>query len=149
MAADNVQHGSVKPTSAPVSAPLTEEQKRVRFAEIRKRLSTSRISVTKIPPGKTPYWARKNDEGELSRLEYTGFVIVHDDPKNPQWEAAGRQPDGTYVIGDVILMEIDTDVYQYLEEMNREKSKNLIKSASQQFQEEAEKAQVPVFARSK
>lgn len=150
MAINNVEHKQVvQPLSAPPSAPLSEEDKAKRFAELRERLKVSRIAVTLHPVGKYPYWARKNDEGELSRLEYMGFNIVHDDPKSPRWRTSGLQLDGTYVVGDVILMEIDEDLYEALQMLNAEKSAELVKSASDQFMAEAVKSQVPVFTRSK
>jgi len=161
MAADIQQHGKVaaseppKSPIEPVSAkpvPLTEEERKQRIADLRERLKVSRYT-TVAPAGKVGYWARKNDQGELGRLDYLGFSIVHDDPKAPRWKASGLQTDGTYQVADVMLLEIDADLYQLLLSDNQERATAQIKGATEAFKAEAAMSErrtgysVPTFER--
>lgn len=134
----------VQPTSAAPAKPLSNEEKQQRFAELRARMSESRLKVI-APPGRTAYWARKEDEQELSRLDYMGFRIVHDDPKAPKFKASGLREDGTYCLGDVILMDIDTETYEFYLEEDHRQSEALVSSVKQSFIDDAEKQGVPTF----
>src|SRR3979490_1272169 len=119
--------------NAPASTEgLTPEQRRQRFAELRARMGRSMTEVT-APAGKTGYWARKDDMNELGRLEYLGFVIVRDKPKQPAWKGNGAREDGTYIVGDVILMEIDSEIYDFLLNENVERGAQMIEGASTGF----------------
>lgn len=138
----------ILPVSASPAKPLSDEEKRIHFAELRARMKVSRLKVD-APAGKTPYWARKEDEQELSRLDYMGFRIVHDDPKAPKWKASGAREDGTYCLGDVILMEIDTELYEFFLDEDRRQSEALVSSIKQSVVDEAEKQGVPTFSVSK
>ena len=134
----------IKPVSAPPAKQLTPEEKRQRFAELRKRMGRSQIEVT-APPGKTGYWAPVDDSREMGRLTYLGFQVVHDDPKNPSWKANGLKADGTYVIGDVILMEVETDIYDFLQNEYIETNIAHRQNAPRVFIEEAGTQGVPTF----
>jgi hypothetical protein len=148
MAADNVQRNEAITTVATPATPdthkMTPEERLAFYTKMRKRMGTSALSV--IPPkGFTAYWARKDDAKEMSRLDILGFSIVHDDPKNPKWQANGRKQDGTYQLGDVILMQIPTDEYQFFLAENDVRAKQLVEGARSTVQSEAEKAGVPTF----
>src|SRR5258707_4803027 len=106
---------TISVASAPQAKPLTAEERKQRLIDLRKRMGKSQIEVTP-PAGKTGLWAPMEDSRELSRLQWIGYSIVHDDPSNPKWKASGGKADGTYVIGDVILMEIDTEIYDLLQQ---------------------------------
>lgn len=161
MANNTEQHGQVVgkppvPESAPLTKPaLSTEERKQRFAELRERLKVSRLSTQSLDGSKTGYWARKNDEGELGRLDYLGFSIVHDDAKKPRWKASGLRLDGTYQVADLILLEIDTEMYQFLLDENQERSKAQIIGATESFKHEAAMTKertgydVPTFDRSK
>lgn len=149
MADNSVEHRSAVTAKAPPVAPaparqLSDEEKRTRYAELRQRIGRSRLKVD-CPPGKTAYWARKEDAAELSRLEWLGFEIVHDNPTAPQYKASGLKADGTYCLGDVVLMSIDTDLYQMLLEENERKSHEAKSLAKDNFLERAAEAEVPTF----
>jgi hypothetical protein len=137
---------AIKPLSAPPPAKqLSDEERRALFAELRKRLSTSLIATTP-PPGMHAYWARKNDEGELSRLGALGFFIVNDEPPpNNKWKAGGHRADGTYVVGDVILMGIPEEYFQFYLDENDRQSSSMVASVKESFVSEAEKVGVPTF----
>lgn len=137
-------HAVVVPTSATPVKQLSDDERRKQFAQLRERMSRSRLEVT-APPGRHPYWARKQDEQELARLEWLGFTVVRDDPKAPLWKAAGLREDGTYSLGDVILMSIDEDTYQFLLEEDAQKAQNLVGSVKQSTEDEINKAGAPTF----
>jgi hypothetical protein len=134
----------ITPVSAAPSTPLTLEQKRAQFALLRQRMGRSQIEVTP-PAGKSGYWAPLDDTRELGRLDWLGFKIVHDNPKSPIWQANGAKEDGTYVVGDVILMEIDTWIYEMLQQEYIEINEAQRKNAPRNFQEEAERQGSPTF----
>jgi hypothetical protein len=132
-------------TSAPAATEaLTPEERRQRYDELRARMGKSMTEV--VPPaGKAAYWARKDDASEMGRLEYLGFKIVKDDPTHPAWKANGSKEDGTYIIGDVILMEIDVDLYEFLLNENVERGRQMIEGAADSFKAEAARQNVPTF----
>lgn len=132
--------------SATPAKPLTREERRARFVHLREQHSVSPLKVTG-DPSKAYYWARKDSTAELSRLQFKGFEIVHDDVKSPKIQAAGRQLDGTYIMGDVILMHIDKELYEFFKDENLEKGENRLTQAEQDFIGEAAKQGVPTFER--
>jgi hypothetical protein len=81
----------------------------------------------------------------MSRLDVLGFKPVVDSLKNPLWAANGRKEDGTFQLGDLILMEIDSDSYDYYLQDNIERSDALVRAAKEEFQAEAAKKGVPTF----
>lgn len=131
--------------SAPAAATtLTPERRRTLFAELRSRMGRSQIEV--VPPaGKHGYWAPTDDTREMGRLAWLGFTIVHDDPKKPIWKANGAKSDGTYVIGDVILMEIAEEIYEFYQQEYRDLNLAQRTNAARTFQEDAESQGVPAF----
>jgi hypothetical protein len=136
-------------SSAPATTEaLTPEARRQRYAELRARMGRQMTEVT-APAGKSGYWARKDDLAEMGRLEYLGFKIVKDNPKQPAWKANGAREDGTYIIGDVILLEIDSDLYEFLLNENIERGRQAVEGASESFKIEAARQNVPTFDVSK
>jgi hypothetical protein len=152
MAADNGQqkalsaNTSVQAASAPKA--ISDEEKRQRFAAMRERMKKSRLEVTP-PPGKAAYWGPRDDDNELSRLSYLGFEIVKDDPKAPKWKAGGMREDGTYVMGDLILMSIDALEYDFLLQDNVDRANAQLSNVQDDVIGRAEEAGVPTFAVSK
>jgi len=139
---------AVQTTSAPKTPALTQEQRKARYAELRAKMGRSLLYV-KPPAGKTGYFARKDDTNELYRLQAIGFSIVHDDPQAPVWEAGGRQLDGTYIVGDVILLEIDTELYEMHLQDNSDKSDAMIDGGKTGFLERAKEQGIPAFETTK
>jgi hypothetical protein len=135
---------AVTPKSAPsIGGELTPEQRRQRYAELRARAGRSLLE-TEAPAGKTGYWARREDKLEMYRLKTIGFEIVHDNPTSPAWKAGGLQSDGTYVVGDVILMEIDTELYEMYKQDNVDRS-NAMMDVRKAFHEKGAEQGVPTF----
>jgi hypothetical protein len=131
--------------SAPPAIPTDPEARRAWYRSMRERMSKSHFAVEKIPAGYTPYWARKDDEVELARLDVLGFKVVRDDPKHPRYRANGLRADGTYIMGDVILMEVPTELYAFYEQENLDRARMMVEGVPQQFISEAEKAGAPAF----
>ena len=136
--------GSNTVASAPKVKPLTREQRKEKFAHIREKMRVSPLKVTG-EPHKAYYWARKDDETEMARLNYLGFTVVND--PDGKVKASGKRQDGTYIMGDVILMEIDKELYEYFKDENLERAENLIASAKEDFIGESAKQGVPTFER--
>jgi hypothetical protein len=134
-----------KVESAPPGVPKDPNARKEWYRQMRERLGKSRFKVERIPSGYSVYWARKDDETELSRLDTLGFKIVRDDPKDPRYKANGLREDGTYILGDVILMEIPTEMYEFYKEDNLDRARMLVEGVPQAFIQEAEKSKVPAF----
>jgi hypothetical protein len=142
---EQVQPKKPEIVSAPKIIPEDPEARREWYRQMRERMGQSRFKVENIPAGYTIYWARKDDEIELSRLDSLGFKIVRDDPKNPRYKANGLREDGTYILGDVILMEIPTELWVFYEQDNLERARMLVEGVPKHFIEEAGKQKVPAF----
>lgn len=128
---------------------LTPEQKaaelKKRHEELRARMAKSKLTV-EAPAGYTAYWARKDDTAEMARLDYLGFRVVKEVPgKPPRYKAQGYREDCTYVMGDVILMEIRSEDYSFYRNENALRSASMSQAAQQKFREEAEKVGAPTF----
>jgi len=135
----------IQVSSAPPPAkPMSAEERKQRLAALRERMGRSQIEVTP-PAGKTGYWVQITDTRELGRLEWLGYKIVHDDPKHPAWKANGMKEDGTYVIGDVILMEIDSEIYDLLQQEYTEINEAQRSNAPRNFIDSADNQGVPTF----
>jgi hypothetical protein len=142
----------ITPVSAQTSAALTEEQRRERYKELRSRIGRPRLEVVGDPT-KHYFWGPRGDSNELDRLDLIGYRIVREpNVKNvlegkaqPRVKAAGLREDGTYVLGDVILLECDMEVYEFLILENEQKSSLNQQAAKDNFVFESEKQGVPVF----
>jgi len=125
--------------------PLTVEERKELYDRLRARMSTSSLKVT-APAGMTPYWARKNDDSEMARLDYLGFRKVIEIAGQPKrYRAQGLREEGTYELGDVILMEIPTDEYEFYVTENSLRASEMASSAKEKFKEDAEKQGAPTF----
>ena len=123
------------------------ERKRKLHAELRKRLGLSKLQA-QGPAGYSAYWARKSDETEMARLELLGFRIVREssDPKVARrWKVQGKREDGTYVMGDVILMEIKTEDYEFYKQENSKRAAEMPEAAKRKFISDAEAQGAPTF----
>lgn len=142
----------IQPLSAQPSAALTEEQRQRRYSELRERMGKSRLEVVG-KKGRHYFWGPRGDSNELDRLDLLGYKIVREPnvkdvlagKAEPQIRAAGLREDGTYVLGDVILLECDEEVYEFLLLESEQKSNSQQAAAKDNFQFEAEKSGVPTF----
>jgi hypothetical protein len=142
----------VQPVSAVPSATLTAEERNRRYAELRERIGRPRLEVKGLP-GRHYFWGPRGDSNELDRLDLMGYRIVRESNAKdilagkgkPKVLAAGLREDGTYVLGDVILLECDEEVYEFLMLDTEQRSNQQQSSAKDNFTFEAEKQGVPVF----
>src|SRR5262245_39266884 len=137
------------PEVAQAPKPVSDAEKaaalRARQAELRARLGISRLKVV-APEGYTPYWARKDDTSELARLDFLGFRVVKEVPGQPKrYSAQGHREDGTYVMGDVILMEIPEEDYLFHLQENSERPAQTSQAAKEKLKEDAQKVGAPTF----
>jgi hypothetical protein len=156
MATDNEQQevkGTKVQSSATVGAELTQAARRKRYEELRARIGRSRLEVKNGKKGKHYFWAAREDQAESIRLEGLGYEIVKEPnakkvlagEAKPLIEAQGLKEDGTYVVGDVILMMCDDEVYEFIQMDVSERHEALIEGAVADFTTEAAKSGVPTF----
>jgi hypothetical protein len=140
------------PTSAAQSAVLTEEQKKKRYQELRQRLGRPRLEVVGLP-NRHYFWAHRSDTNEMDRLDLVGYIITREPnvaevlagKAKPKVQAGGLREDGTYIQGDVILMDCDLEVYEFIMLENEERASGLLSSAKDNFLIEQERRGVPTF----
>lgn len=131
--------------------PIAEMSREERLAFWRKYSSqnTSSKLTVKGEDGIHYLWAPKDDESELIRLDGLGYIIVKVDPKasseTRKVKAAGMKQDGTFSIGDVILMQCPEELYQlHLLDVEM-RAEQLRDGAISDFRIEQEKRGVPTF----
>jgi hypothetical protein len=142
----------IQPISAEPKAVLSAAERKRRYEELRQRIGKPRLDV-RGRPGKHYLWAPRGDSNELDRLDLMGYTIVREPkPKEvlagqakPQIQAAGLREDGTYDLGDVILMEVDEEVYEFITLENEERTAAMMMQGKSNFTFEAEKQGVPTF----
>lgn len=142
----------IQPVSATPMATLTAAERDRRYKELRERIGKPRLEI-KGDPTKHYFWGPRGDSNELDRLDLIGYRIVREPnaanvlagKAQPKIVAAGLREDGTYVLGDVILLECDMEVYEFLLLDNDQRSNARQSSAKDNFAFEAEKQGVPTF----
>jgi len=134
---------------------LTPEERAARYEELRKRSAISRIYAKARNPAIEVRWVRKDDLNDIALHEYWGFKIAREpNPKAPKEKrrfdtAVPPRDDGTYVCGDVILMEIAKDDYDFYLNQNRAIANSMISDGQRAFRDEAEKLDVATYVRDK
>jgi hypothetical protein len=134
----------VKVQSAKPISKLSDEERRQRYAELRERMGRSRLEVSGRP-GKHYLWADINHREQIALLEALEYTTAIVDPKHPDITAAGMREDGTFVVGDCILMEVDSDIFDFIMLDNDEKARSLIYDAKDQFKQKAREVGSPTF----
>lgn len=142
----------ITPVSAVPTAALTAEQRARRYKELRERIGKPRLEVVGDPT-KHYFWGPRGDSNELDRLDLMGYQIVREPnvaevlagKAKPKIQAAGLREDGTYSLGDVILLQCDMETYEFLLLENEERSNTQQQSAIANFKTESEKQGVPTF----
>lgn len=139
--------------SAKPIGQLTAAERQKRFDELRKRMGKSRLEV-KGKPGLHYFWAHKTDDAEIIRLEGQFDYIIVREPNakevlagkaKPEIEASGLREDGTYQVGDVILMQCPQDNYDFMLLANDEKMEQMKSAVKEDFRTGAETQGVPTF----
>lgn len=144
---------STHPTVIDPNSPEGQAARKARYSELRKKLGRSKLEV-KGKPGLHYFWADSiRDQGELIRLSSLGYFIVRE-PKvievlagkaKPEIEANGLCEDGTYKVGDVMLMACPQEVYDFLSLDISERHEDMIRGVTDTFKASAEELGVPTF----
>jgi hypothetical protein len=149
-----------KQTQAVVSSPavghVDEVSKRARYEALRQKLGASRLTVVGHP-GRHYFWGPLEDRNEQARLDSIGYTIVREPDAaavlagkaQPKIKANGLREDGTYCLGDVILMECSEETYEFIMLHNSERHEQMALGAQRDFRTEAERLAVPVFDKQK
>lgn len=138
--------------SAKPIGEMTPEERKRRLAELRDKLGKNRLEV-KGDPNLHYTFQDVTDRKIITWLESLGYWIVREkDPDKilkgeakASIEASGLQLDGTYVIGDVILMACPQEVWELIQLDIEERMTALVTGAEENFRQEAEKQGVPTF----
>jgi hypothetical protein len=131
---------------------LDEAGKRRRYEAFRAKLGVSKLFV-KGKPGIHYLWADRGDRSEMATLQYRGYKIVREPhvkevlagEKEPEIVANGLGEDGTYCLGDVILVQCSQETYDFICLANSERHEDLTKGAQRDFIAGARERGVPVF----
>lgn len=138
-------------SSKPVSTQTAGERKR-RYADLKERMGRSKLEVRGVE-GRHYLWANKDMGDEMTRLDILGYKITREPnpreclsgKRDPVVKAAGLREDGTYIVGDVILMDCDEEVFEFIQLEIAEKQDQLVRAAKDDFVSEASKSDVPTF----
>lgn len=131
---------------------MSREERKQRYAQYQKKLGRSKLEV-QGDPNIHYFWADKNDDGELVRLDFLEYFIVKEPnakdviagKATPKVRAAGLREDGTYVIGDVILMGCPMEIYEFHMMNVEELSEAQIAASVEQFKSSAQQRGIPTF----
>lgn len=144
---------STQPQVSDPNSPQAVANRKERYALLRKKLGRSKLEI-KGKAGLHYFWADNNrDQGELIRLSGAGYFIVRESKVKevlagtvkPEIEANGLCEDGTYKIGDVMLMACPDEVYEFLQLDVSERHEDLVRGVSETFKANAEELGVPTF----
>jgi hypothetical protein len=131
--------------------PMTSEERSRRYERMRRRSQESAIFARPRDPNVYVRWVR-DDKHDVSRHRHMGFRIVKENPKLAEDKrridtVVELGEDGTYRTGDVVLMEIAKDDYDYLLQEAVQRSRDQVDVGKETFRSEAEKLEVPTFER--
>jgi hypothetical protein len=130
---------------------LTPEERARHYEELQRRTMLSAIYARHRDPNLYVRWVR-DDKFDVATHRHLGFDFARDNPKvkpdNRRIDTVVPiSEDGFYRTGDVILMEINRDDYEYYCNQNVERSRKMIDSGKDEFRNEARKRKVPTFTR--
>lgn len=139
-------------TNAPTLGQLTPAQRKQRYAQLRERMGKSKLKV-EGEPGLHYFWAHKSDDAQIIEFESKEYWIVKEPnakevlagKAKPKIVASGLREDGTYIVGDVILMACKLEVYEFLMLDQDEQMEQMKRAAVDDFRTEAESVGAPVF----
>lgn len=135
--------------------PMTDEQRKLRWAELRNRPLRSPIYARCRNADIYVRWVRKDDPNDISFHEGMGFKIaVEPNPKAPADKrrfdsATPPNAEGKYVNGDVILMEGPRVDYDFYCNEAVELSRKRLNSGKDRFMTDARRYGVTAFQRNK
>jgi|SRR5215831_1153054 len=138
------------PSDGPIT-PITPEERAKRYEELRRRSMLSAIFAQHRNPDMVVRWVR-DDNHDIARHKHLGFVFAKDNPKVPEDKrlidtVVGISDDGFYRTGDVILMQIDREAYDFYLAENVRRSREMMTSGKSNFKDSARRQHVPTFDR--
>lgn len=123
------------------------ERKRALLARVR-ATKASLISQLSQIEGRSPTkhysWVNRH-EARVMTYRTMGYEICRDPNVKTQW----RQSDGTHVRGDLVLMEIDQDLYEAWQYESERSAIEAVEAAQDTFREFAGRSGVPVYETSR
>lgn len=133
-------------------ARLTLEQKKERYRTLRAKLGKSRLLVSGVK-GIHYLWADAGDKNEMARLDSIGYAVVREPnakevmagKATAKIQANGLREDGTYQLGDVILVQCSDETYEFVQLDVHDRYEELRDGATRDFINEAERNAVPTF----
>src|SRR5437660_11870354 len=110
------------------------DRKRRALVTVRERMHRSRLALEGTDPNMSYYWG-STDPRELTNYQLLGFEVC----KDKSIKASVPQgADGTFVIGDAILMKMPRDEYEAIQTLNQLKSEENIDAAIEKLLHEME-----------
>jgi hypothetical protein len=136
--------------------PVREMTREEKIAHWRKLSKTARYADQSTVVGEVHmhyFWADKNDDPELIRLDSLGYTIVREPnveqvlagKAKAKLQAAGLKEDGTYVRGDLILMQVPQEDYEFFLLDIEQRHEQGMKGITEEFREQARMAGAPTF----
>ncbi len=141
----------MEPTQPASTSRLSPEERARRYDELRRKSELSPIYARHRDPDMYVRWAR-DDKRDIATHKHLGFTFAKDNPKTPEEKrtidtVVDISEDGMYRMGDVILMQIDRDAYEFYNAENVRRSREMVNTGKKVFREEAAKMRVPTFER--
>lgn len=132
---------------------LSPEERAKRYEELSRRSTLSAIYARHRDPNLYVRWAR-DDKWDVPGHLHLGFEYAKDNPKAKRENrridtVVPISDDGCYRTGDVVLMEIERDAYEFYCNQNVLRARLMIDQGQQEFRNEARKRNVPTFTRDK
>ena len=130
---------------------LSPEERAKRYEHLARRSQLSAIYARHRDPNLYVRWSR-DDKFDIATHRHLGFEFARDNPKaKPENRRIDTvvpiSDDGFYRTGDVILMEIERDAYEYYCNQNVVRARAQIEQGKEEFRNEARKRRVPTFTR--
>ena len=138
-------------TAPAIDKAKNDEERHRRYAELTRRASLSPIYARHRDPAMYVRWVR-DDKYDIATHKHMLFEFAKDSPKTPEPQrrintVVPVSDDGLYRTGDVILMEIKRDDYEFYLNENVKRSKLMVNSGKDSFKNDAKRLKVPTFDR--
>lgn len=137
-----------KQSQVAVAGPAirTPQQEQARKEELLKKvrvlretMHVNRAKVTGGKPDKTYIWVGR-DDNMRTYFEGLGYAVCRDTSVKTQW----KREDGTHARGDLVLYEVDKELYEALKAESELRGLEQLQSSKSGFQDFAAKSGVPV-----
>jgi len=96
-------------------------------------------------PDKEYYWARSTNPTQPGSVEWESMQRKFQTCTDPNIKAIGRRPDGTYQIGDAILMERPKEIAEKERRAIEEMERRRLRKVEDELHEAARRAGVRIY----